>query len=223
MKLESNEGTYHSRVWEVMNELDMFPSKLIILKHLLESVQTSITNRDVGLAEYLLDATQDLVEHYASDFEKKFQTAWHQTLQIANVADEKSKSEADGMPPWGHSDLEYGFANSILTKDRVSNFPGEQYTEEELNAMCDAAESTKQHSAEAQLSDAIDDDDEYLQALSELNKNKTWIVPVEETPDGETLITFPDDLIKQVGWEQGDELEWIDNKDGSFTLKKKYD
>ena len=45
----------------------------------------------------------------------------------------------DGMRPWGHSDLEY-LANDILTKDRISNFSGEQYTEEELNAMCDAAQ-----------------------------------------------------------------------------------
>jgi len=32
----------------------------------------------------------------------------------------------DGMRPWGHSDLEYGLANSVLTEDRISNFPGEQ-------------------------------------------------------------------------------------------------
>lgn len=47
----------------------------------------------------------------------------------------------DGMKPWGHSDLEYGLSNDILTKDRVSNFPGEQYTESEMNAMCDKAAS----------------------------------------------------------------------------------
>jgi hypothetical protein len=47
----------------------------------------------------------------------------------------------DGMRPWGHSDLEYMIANPTLTEDRISNFPGEQYTEEELNAMCDKAAS----------------------------------------------------------------------------------
>ena len=160
-----------------MNELDMFPSKLIILKHLLESVQTSIIKKDANLAEYLLDAAQDLVEHYTGDFEKKFQRAWHQVLQTANVADEKSKQQPEVL------------GNSLLTEDRISNFPGEQYTDEELNAMCDAAEGS-------------------------------WIVPVEETPDGETLLSFPDKLIKSVGWVEGDTLEWIDNKDGTFTLKK---
>lgn len=49
----------------------------------------------------------------------------------------------DSMPPWGHSDLEY-LANPTLTEDRISNFPGEQYTEEELNAMCDKAASDQE-------------------------------------------------------------------------------
>lgn len=46
-----------------------------------------------------------------------------------------------GMRPWGHSDLEYLIANPILTEDRISNFPGEQYTEEQLNVMCEKAAS----------------------------------------------------------------------------------
>ena len=50
----------------------------------------------------------------------------------------------DGMRPWGHSDLEYMIANPTLTEDRISNFPGEQYTEEELNAMCDKAVSDQE-------------------------------------------------------------------------------
>jgi len=181
MKLKSTEPSYHDKTWEVMNELDVFPSKLIILKHLLESVQTSIIRKDINLAEYLIDAAQDLVEHYTGDFEKKFQRAWHQVLQTANVADEKSKQQPEVL------------GNSLLTEDRISNFPGEQYPEEVLNAMCDAAAA---------------------------KHNKSWTVPVEETPDGETLLSFPDELIKAVGWIEGDELEWIDNKNGTFTLKK---
>jgi len=40
--------------------------------------------------------------------------------------------------------LEYGIANDLLTKDRISNFLGEQYSEEELNAMCDKAASDQE-------------------------------------------------------------------------------
>ena len=38
--------------------------------------------------------------------------------------------------------------------------------------------------------------------------------------DDDGVITFPDELIEQLGWKEGDVLEWIDNKDGSFLLRK---
>lgn len=48
-----------------------------------------------------------------------------------------------------------------------------------------------------------------------------WTIPVEEDPvTGELLITFPPDAIRQTGWKNWDVLQWIDNKDGSYTLKK---
>ena len=36
----------------------------------------------------------------------------------------------------------------------------------------------------------------------------------------EGILTLPDDLLEITGWEEGDELEWTDQGDGSFTLKK---
>ena len=38
--------------------------------------------------------------------------------------------------------------------------------------------------------------------------------------DEDGVITFPDEMIKELGWKEGDVLEWIDNKDGSFSLVK---
>ena len=38
--------------------------------------------------------------------------------------------------------------------------------------------------------------------------------------DDDGILTFPDEMIEKLGWKEGDVLEWIDNKDGSFTLKK---
>ena len=40
------------------------------------------------------------------------------------------------------------------------------------------------------------------------------------TVDDDGVITFPDELIEKLGWKEGDVLEWIDNKDGSFSLVK---
>lgn len=65
----------------------------------------------------------------------------------------------------------------------------------------------------------------------ELLKNmekKTWTLPVEEvkimdTDEVEYFVTFPQDLLEQAGWKEGDMLEWIDNRDESFTLRKTND
>lgn len=56
--------------------------------------------------------------------------------------------------------------------------------------------------------------------------NKTqWTIKVEEADDGsgDLVLPFPDDLLESAGWKEGDALEWIDNKDGSWILKKKDD
>ena len=68
-----------------------------------------------------------------------------------------------------------------------------QYTDEELDEMCDAATSAKK---------------------GKVNK---WILPV----DDDYNITFPEDLLEQTGWKEGDTLQWIDQGDGSFKMVKK--
>ena len=64
---------------------------------------------------------------------------------------------------------------------------------------------------------------EYLIA----NKDKVvkWILPVEEVENGDTgeqeyFITFPDDLLEAANLSPGDDVEWVDNNDGSFLLRK---
>ena len=47
------------------------------------------------------------------------------------------------------------------------------------------------------------------------------ILDVKKDPDSDDLILeFPDSLMESTGWKVGDTLEWIDNKDGSWTLRK---
>jgi len=40
------------------------------------------------------------------------------------------------------------------------------------------------------------------------------------TIDNDGILTFPDELLKEIGWKEGDVLLWIDNQDGSWSLKK---
>lgn len=49
----------------------------------------------------------------------------------------------------------------------------------------------------------------------------SWTVEVEEDPKtGELLLQLPEDMLKINGWVEGTELEWVDQGDGSWTLKK---
>lgn len=37
---------------------------------------------------------------------------------------------------------------------------------------------------------------------------------------GDHYIEFDDETIQELGWEIGDTVEWIDNGDGTWTLRK---
>jgi hypothetical protein len=49
-----------------------------------------------------------------------------------------------------------------------------------------------------------------------------WSLTVEEDPEtGDSILTFPPELLEQAGWKEGDTLVWIDRGDGSWLLEKK--
>ena len=48
-----------------------------------------------------------------------------------------------------------------------------------------------------------------------------WTVIVEEDLDtGNLVLPLPQDMLNLQGWVEGDTLEWIVQKDGSWQLKK---
>ena len=85
------------------------------------------------------------------------------------------------------------------------------YTEEELNAMCDAA-ADKEKCREYNLREAED-----YNKRAELDM-QTRTVTVEE--DGDDLIlAIPDDILESMGWKENDVLEWETSEEG-VILKK---
>lgn len=40
------------------------------------------------------------------------------------------------------------------------------------------------------------------------------------TVDENGVLTFPEDFLEELGWGEGTVLEWIDNEDGTFALRK---
>ena len=85
-----------------------------------------------------------------------------------------------------------------------------QYTEEEMDAM-----TKKAQEEEYLISKGYIKEDGYWK------KPKTWIVEVSmDGLTGDAIIPIPDEVIDLVEWNLYDELEWIDNKDGSYTLRR---
>ena len=112
--------------------------------------------------------------------------------------------EEPSMPPWGHSDME-----------------ALQYTEEELDAMCDKAETEPLSYTEAIATGWTMTADGFW--IKE-DKVKRWVLPVQQAcaidNDGEYFINFPDDLLEAANLKEGDQVNWVDNGDGSYTLSK---
>lgn len=48
-----------------------------------------------------------------------------------------------------------------------------------------------------------------------------YTLEVQVDPEtGDQILEFPDSLMEEAGWKEGDTIEWVDNKDGSWTLRK---
>jgi hypothetical protein len=58
--------------------------------------------------------------------------------------------------------------------------------------------------------------------MSKTKIKLSWTVVLEEADDGsgDLIMPFPDALLEEAGWKEGDVLEWIDNENGSYSLRK---
>ena len=41
-----------------------------------------------------------------------------------------------------------------------------------------------------------------------------------EEDDGDLIFPFPDEILDELGWKEGDVIEWTDNEDGSLSARK---
>ena len=122
----------------------------------------------------------------------------------------------------------------------------QQYTEEELNSMCDKAASDQEKEkcreynlreaeyydkrAKLDINSTYDDmiasgyemgDEGFWIPPQEESKGKKWTLPVElDGLSGECYVIVPDDLLEAANLKEGDMVEWIDNGDGSCIMKK---
>ena len=51
---------------------------------------------------------------------------------------------------------------------------------------------------------------------------KSWTLTIEQDPEtGDLVLPFTPEILDERGWKEGDVLDWVDNKDGSWSLVKK--
>ena len=46
-----------------------------------------------------------------------------------------------------------------------------------------------------------------------------WVLPIEENEEGDQIVTLPEDLLDTIGWNVGDELEWVVDDRGIILRK----
>lgn len=51
--------------------------------------------------------------------------------------------------------------------------------------------------------------------------NSTVVTLVTDPETGDLILPLDDEIFSETGWEIGDTLEWVDQKDGSWLLRKK--
>jgi hypothetical protein len=49
----------------------------------------------------------------------------------------------------------------------------------------------------------------------------TYTVKLEEDENGDLILPLTPDILRQMGWDEGDTLLWEELPDGSWSLKKK--
>ena len=55
--------------------------------------------------------------------------------------------------------------------------------------------------------------------VSQVEESSTLVVQ-EDPETGDLFIELPQRLLKQLGWNEGDDLQWIQDANGNWTVKK---
>lgn len=106
------------------------------------------------------------------------------------------ESKDDCMPPWGHSDME------ALGKSNHKSVTELSYE--------DAIKQGWTMTA-----------DGFWFPPEKKDKVVKWQLPIEiDYPSGMYFVTFPEDLLEAANLKENDRVEWNDNGDGSYTLRK---
>ena len=129
---------------------------------------------------------------------------------VEEVLKEKEYYEPS-MPPWGHSDLEY----IIHNKEPLS------CDKDDPSPECKKSWTKFWEETPYPLYVSEDGDVWAPDYVTKEDKVKRWVLPTQvDGLTGDVIVNLPDDLLERAGLKEGDVIEWIDRKDGSFEMRK---
>lgn len=50
--------------------------------------------------------------------------------------------------------------------------------------------------------------------------SKFYTATVQEDDNGDAVIPLPEEMLEELGWKEGDTLDWKDNGDGTYSISK---
>ena len=221
--------------------------KNLAKENTIEDYQVNINDMITGQKTNLSDFIDQLMTRISSLEHKN-----RELYDRVNVLEEENLSTTNELYRLENSletRIDILTGQSFIENNNNLNKANSQYTEEELDAMCDkaASDEEKEQCREYNLREA-----EYYNKRVELdyasksplpphqihfgwknvnndefdkmfppkdyrrNITKKWKVTI----DDDYNLILPESLLNEIGWKEGDTLEWIDNRDGSFKLQK---
>jgi len=187
----------YQKVWEVMNDLEMVTSKIVSAREMIDVAAEAAQNHDYNRAETMATAAHEFLGYYLEEFDKKFQDAWRETLTALK------QEEADAY-------------DAVIGERQYYEPSMPPWGHSDMEYL-----SCHKDDPSPECKGAWNDFWEESDYPKELKKDKVkrWVLPVEELGEMQ-FITFPDDLLEAADLKEGDSIEWVDNKDGSYVLKK---
>jgi hypothetical protein len=166
----------------------------------LENFLHDCMNAQTTTAQEIYDVIKSVVQ----DNYYTYKNSASQAYELLGLLNGNGKGHVSVTDTYEHSEYYYDYdRNKPIAKTSDKDNTSEeskksssdfwQYSEKQLDAMCDAAE--------------------------ERGNVKKWVLPVEYIDD-ECFISFPDNLLEAANLKEGDLIHWIDNGDGSYLMKK---
>jgi hypothetical protein len=99
----------YSKVWNVMNDLEMVTSKIVSAREILDSAMDRLQEHQYDKTETLLCAVDEFLQYYLAEFDTKFKDAWKETvLQLKEDVNDETLTH-DEMIAKGYTMTADGF------------------------------------------------------------------------------------------------------------------